>query len=129
MLEINTTVPSIVKRKYNRINSNFNASLEMRNSSHIAFITFSGDIELKKGSRINVTGKYALSITSQNGNIMIQTDISMTCNKDIFNTTCLGGFTQSLESTKNIYKGECIEVNFFLFFLQSSLHQSALTLR
>ena len=116
MLEINTTVPSIVKRKYNSINSNFNASLEIRNSSQVAFITFSGDIELKKGSIINVTGEYALSITSQNGSIIVQTDINMTCNKEIFNTTCLGGFTQSQDEINGIYEGEGIKFHFFFSF-------------
>ena len=132
MLEINTTVPSIVKRNYNSTNCNFTASLEMRNSSHVAFVTFSGNIELKKGSIISVTGKYALSITSQSGNIIIQTDINMTCNKEIFSTTCLGGFTQSQNEiiVKKIYQGEGIKFHFFfLFFLESSLHPSALTLR
>ena len=127
MLEINTTVPSIVKRNCNGTNCNFTASLEMRHSSHVAFITFSGDIELKKGSRIDVTGEYALSITSQNGNIMIQTDINMTCNEENLHSTCLGGFTQSQTEESGIYKGEGII--FFVFFLQSSLHPSALTLR
>ena len=73
MLEINTTAPSILRRNCYGANCNFTASLEMKNSSVVAFVRFSGNIELKKGSRINVTGKYALSITSQNGNIVIQT--------------------------------------------------------
>lgn len=105
VLVINTTAPSIVKRNYGGITYNFKASLEMRHSSRVAFVTFSGKIELKKGSRINVTGKYALSITSQNGNIIIQTDINMTCNKEICKTTCLGGFTQSHPKTLHVYRG------------------------
>ena len=117
MLEINTTLPSIVKRNCNSANCNFTASLEMRNPSHVAFVTFSGNIELKKGSIINVTGKYALSITSQSGDIMIQTDINMTCNKEIFNTTCLGGFTQSLEKTESIHRGEGIKFHSFFYFI------------
>ncbi|KAK2548050.1 Adhesion G protein-coupled receptor L1 [Acropora cervicornis] len=115
VLEINTTVPSIVKKNCSSANCNFSASLEMRNSSNVAFVIFSGNIELKKGSTIYVTGKYALSITSRNGNITIQTDINMTCNREIFNTTCLGGYTQSnaiqniyQEITLNILSGTCI---------------------
>ncbi|XP_067045170.1 uncharacterized protein [Acropora muricata] len=77
----------------------------MKNFSQVAFVTFSGNIELKKGSRINVTGKYALSINSENGNIVIQTDINMTCNEENIHSTCLGGFTQSLNETRSIYKG------------------------
>ena len=77
-------------------------------------IEFSGDIEFRSGSTVKVFGKYALSITSQNGNIIIQTDINMTCEEEVFDTTCLGGFTQSTaeqsvgfaEKKKNLYKGE-----------------------
>ena len=87
----------------------------MKNFSQVAFVTFSGNIELKKGSRINLTGKYALSIKSENGNISIQTDINMTCNEENLHPTCLGGFTQSLSETRNIYRGEGI--NFFSFLL------------
>ena len=112
MLEINTTVPSIETRYYNRTNCNFNASLEM----NVAFVTFSGKIELKDGSKINVNGKYALSITSQNGNIILQTDINMTCNKETFSNSCLGGFTQSQVSSKSIYKGEGIMIKFHFLF-------------
>ena len=77
----------------------FNASLQIRSSSHgdhlVASITFSGDIEFRSGSTVKVFGKYALSLTSQNGNILIATDINMTCGEEVLNTTCLGGFTQS----------------------------------
>ena len=119
MLEINTTVPSIVRRNCYSANCNFTASLEMKNSSVVAFVTFSGNIELKKGSRIIVTGKYALSIKSQNSNISIQTDINMTCNEENLHPTCLGGFTQSLNETRSIYRGEGI--NFFFFSFDSLL--------
>ena len=77
----------------------FNASLHIRSSSHgdhlVASITFSGDIKFRSGSIVKVFGKYALSLTSQNGNIWIETDINMTCGEEVLNTTCLGGFTQS----------------------------------
>lgn len=96
--------------KRNSNSYNFNASHETRHSIKVAFVTFRGNVEFKKGSRINVTGKYALSITSQYGHIMIRTDINMTCNKKIFDTTCLGGFTQSSKANTTtlghkIYKG------------------------
>ena len=97
VLEINTTAPSIVNTSCAACV--FNASLQNRSSSHgdhlVASITFSGDIEFKSGSTVKVFGKYALSLTSQNGNILIETDINMTCGEDVLNTTCLGGFTQS----------------------------------
>ena len=115
MLDIDTTVPSIVKRNCNSTNCKFTASLEMRKSSNVTFVTFSGNIELRKGSRIDVTGKYALSIRSQNGNITIQTDINMTCKKEILDATCLGGFTQTLDRSGEIYKGEGIKFPFLLF--------------
>ena len=95
----------------------------MKNYSQVAFVTFSGNIELKKGSRIYVTGEYALSIKSENGNISIQTDINMTCNEDILEYTYLGGFTQSRWSYRGIYIGEVIKFNFF-FFSRSSLFAS-----
>ncbi|XP_044175499.1 uncharacterized protein LOC114965160 [Acropora millepora] len=109
-LQINTTAPSIEIR--NCGSCNFSASYETRNSSCVANVIFSGDIELKKGSSINVTGKCALSMTSQNGNIIIKSDINMTCDEKVFNTTCLGGFTQSsqpkpvgkISSQKDLYK-------------------------
>ena len=97
VLEINTTAPSIVNTSCAACA--FNASLQNRSSSHgdhlAASITFSGDIKFKSGSTIKVFGKYALSLTSQNGNILIETDINMTCGEEVLNTTCLGGFTQS----------------------------------
>ena len=67
----------------------------------------------RSGSTVKVFGKYALSITSQYGNILIQTDINMTCGEKVFNTTCLGGFTQSsavqyigITTLVDLYKGE-----------------------
>ena len=119
MLDINTTVPSMVKRNFTACS--FNASHKMIQSIKVAYVTFRDNVELKNGSRVIVTGKYALSITSQNGNIIIQTDINMTCNRVVFDTTCLGGFTQSSQPTQigkdqTIYKGEVITFNFFLFF-------------
>ena len=115
MLEINTTVPSIVRRNHNSTNRIFTASLEMKNFSQVAFVAFSGNIELKKRSIIIVTGKYALSIKSENGNISIQTDINMTCNEESLHSTCLGGFTQSQKETNGIYKGEGVIFFSFLF--------------
>ena len=132
MLEINTTVPFMEKRNFS--GCSFNASHMTRHSIKVAYVTFRGDVKLKKGSRIIVTGKYALSITSQNGSIFIETDINMTCNREDFGTTCLGGFTQSSNATitrgrtkYKLYKGEVIIFHFFLFFLQSSLHPPTLT--
>ena len=118
MLEINTTGPFMVKRNC----CSFNASHKTRHSIKVAYVTFRGNVEFKKGSRINVTGKYALSITSQNGNIIVQTDINMTCNREDFNSTCLGGFTSQATTIRaedndyTIYKGELITFHFFLSF-------------
>ena len=58
-------------------------------------IRFSGNIEFRNGSTVQVFGKYGLSITSQNGHILIETDIDMTCTEMVLDETCLGGFTQS----------------------------------
>ena len=58
-----------------------------------------GDIVFKSGSTVKVVGEYALSMTSLNGKIDIQTDINMTCGEMRHNTTCLGGFTQSAAGT------------------------------
>jgi len=121
MLEINTTIPSIVRGNCYGANCNFTASLEMKNFSQVALVTFSGNIELKKGSIIIVTGKYALRIKSENGNISIQTDIEMTCNEENLHPTCLGGFTQSQTKTKGIYKGEGI-IFFFSFYNLLCIH-------
>ncbi|XP_073235129.1 uncharacterized protein [Porites lutea] len=98
-LKINTTVPSIVNN--NCPSCNYNASHENRSSSsshgeHLAaVIRFSGNIEFRNGSTVQVFGKYGLSITSQNGYILIETDIDMTCTEMVLDETCLGGFTQS----------------------------------
>ncbi|KAL9976396.1 hypothetical protein ACROYT_G013694 [Oculina patagonica] len=93
-LKINTTAPSITFSSYN-----YTASLQNRSSLHgrhlVADITFSGNIEFRSGSVVEVIGKYALSITSLSENILIQTDVNITCGETVFNTTCLGGFTQS----------------------------------
>ena len=77
-------------------------------------IRFSGNIEFRNGSTVQVFGKYGLSITSQNGHILIETDINMTCTEMVLDETCLGGFTQSsvrpLEDVshppKLLYKGK-----------------------
>ena len=58
-------------------------------------IRFSGNIEFRNGSTVQVFGKYGLSITSQNGRILIETDMDMTCTEKVLDETCLGGFTQS----------------------------------
>ena len=63
---------------------------------------------------MKVFGKYALSITSQDGHILIQTDINMTCGEKAPDTTCLGGFTQSSTPKRttvdptDIYEGKII---------------------
>ena len=56
---------------------------------------------------------YGLSITSQNGHILIETDINMTCTEMVPGETCLGGFTQSSVALKDVnhppkllYKGK-----------------------
>ena len=116
VLDINTTAPSI------RCSSscNYTSSLQNRSSPHgshlFAHIEFSGNIEFRSGSTVKVFGKYALSITSQNGNISIHTDVNMTCVEKVFDTTCLGGFTQKSTKTEvgigrqftNVYNGESI---------------------
>ena len=118
VLEINTTAPSIVKE--NCSSCNYNASHEKRSSSishgeHLAaVIRFSGNIEFRNGSTVQVFGKYGLSITSQNGHILIEAHIDMTCTEMVLDETCLGGFTQSsigpLEDLNNppklVYKGK-----------------------
>ena len=90
-------------------------------------IRFSGNIEFRNGSTVKVFGKYGLSITSQNGHILIETDIDMTCTDRVLDETCLGGFTQSsvrpledkTESVpKRLYKGT--RISFYLPF--SHLH-------
>ena len=118
VLEINTTAPSIVNN--NCSSCNYNASHENRSSSsshgqHLAaVIRFSGNIEFRNGSTVQVFGKYGLSITSQNGDILIETDINMTCTEKVLDETCLGGFTQSSVETlkdqdgKLLYKGKRI---------------------
>ena len=74
-------------------------------------IRFSGNIEFRNGSTVQVVGKYGLSITSQNGHILIETDIDMTCTEKVLNETCLGGFTQSSVAVKShdkklLYEGK-----------------------
>ena len=115
VLEINTTAPSIVNN--NCPSCNYNASHENRSSSsshgeHLAaVIRFSGNIEFRNGSTVKVFGKYGLSITSQNGHILIETDIDMTCTEKVLDETCLGGFTQSSVAVINhdkklLYEGK-----------------------
>ncbi|KAL9976395.1 hypothetical protein ACROYT_G013693 [Oculina patagonica] len=93
-LKINTTAPSITFSSYN-----YTASLQNRSSLHgshrVANIIFSGNIEFRSGSTVEVFGKYGLSITSLSGNVLIETDVSMICGETVLDTTCLGGFTQS----------------------------------
>ena len=96
VLEINTTAPSINCSP----SCNYNVAHELRSSSNVSYLVaslaFTDDIVFKSGSTVKVVGKYALSITSLNGSIDIQSGINMTCGEMlILNTTCLGGFTQS----------------------------------
>ena len=104
-LKINTTVPSIVNN--NCTSCNYNASHEKKSSSHgehlAAVIRFSGSIEFRNGSTVKVSGKYGLIITSQNGHILIETDIDMTCTEKVLDETCLGGFTQSSVAVQDSY--------------------------
>ena len=128
VLEINTTAPSIVNN--NCSSCNYNASHEKRSSSHgehlAAVIRFSGNIEFRNGSTVQVFGKYGLSITSQNGHILIETDINMTCTEMVLDETCLGGFTQSSLGKKDkntppkfVYKGK--RICFYFPFLHLHL--------
>ena len=82
-------------------------------------ISFSGNIEFRNGSTVQVFGKYGLSITSQNGHILIETDIDMTCTEKVLDETCLGGFTQSSVGVDDgfgelLYKGKriCFKLTF-----------------
>ena len=99
VLEINTTAPSVNCST----SCNYQASHENRSSSNhtlpVAVIKFTGDIVFNSSSTVKVFGEYALSMTSLNGSIYIQTDINMTCGERQLNTTCLGGFTQSAPGT------------------------------
>ena len=132
VFEINTTAPSIVK--VGCTNCSYTASHQNRSSSHgdhlVADITFTENIEFRSGSIVKVSGKYALSITSQSGNILIHTDINMTCTETVSSTTCLGGYTQSSTPKQVGYEGaytyvyqgkfilRCLFMCFcFLFFL------------
>ena len=122
-LEINTTAPSVSCSP----SCNYNASHESRNSSNVTYlvavIKFTGDIVFNNGSIVKVFGDYALSMTSLNGSIDIQTDINMTCGETRLNTTCLGGFTQSAKGVlvgppgtrTRVYRGKSSILIFFVF--------------
>lgn len=110
LLSINTTAPSIDSSS----NSNYKSTLQNRSSPHgshlFAHVVLSGNIEFRNGSTVKVLGKYALRLESKNGNISIHTDVNMTCGEEVFDTTCLGGFTQNSTadydtSSKPFYKG------------------------
>ncbi|PFX17691.1 Polycystin-2 [Stylophora pistillata] len=112
VLEINTTAPYINCPSFR----NYTSSLQNRSSPHgshlVAHIDFGGSIEFRSGSKVKVFGKYALSITSQNGNILAHADVNMTCGQSVFDTTCLGGFTQNSTGYKDyhprkLYKELC----------------------
>ena len=133
VLEINTSVPSIVKKNCPGCPNIYSPSLRVRSSSHgdhfVVEITFNGSIEFRSGSTVKVSGKYALSMSSQNGHILIHTDINMTCGEKVVDTTCLGGFTQSSQAEivgspgtyRDLYKGEII---FFRFLLPWCLNHA-----
>ncbi|XP_066020113.1 adhesion G protein-coupled receptor L4 isoform X2 [Pocillopora verrucosa] len=110
LLSINTTAPSINCSS----SSNYTLTLQNRSSPHgshlSAHIVLSGNIEFRRGSTVKVFGKYALSLESKNGNISICTDVNMTCGEEVFDTTCLGGFTQNSTAeiagcSEKFYKG------------------------
>ena len=84
-------------------------------------IRFSDNIEFRNGSTVQVFGKYGLSITSQNGHILIETDINMTCTEMVLDERCLGGFTQSsVEPFKDRHKNSLYKGNRNCFYLPFS---------
>ena len=51
-----------------------------------------------------------MSIISQNGSISIHTDVNMTCGEEVFDTTCLGGFTQNSTAQEDAFSENFISV-------------------
>ena len=78
-------------------------------------IRFNGNIEFRNGSTVQVFGKYGLSITSQNGHILIETNINMTCTEKVLDETCLGGFTQSSVGEEDLNKDDLYKGNRICF--------------
>ena len=73
-------------------------------------MSLDGSVDFRSGSKIKVFGKYALSIISQNGSISIHTDVNMTCGEEVFDTTCLGGFTQNSTAQEDAFSENFISV-------------------
>ena len=68
----------------------------------VAQLAFKGYISFVKGSIVRLAGSNPLSIKSENGNILTQTLINVTCTTlGRENETCLGGYTVSASPKEN----------------------------
>ena len=119
-LKINTTDGSIVVEQSNgTLNKTYHDI-----GSTVTNITFDGEIYFGNGSRVDVFGKNALRMKSRTKNIVVQTDINMTCKEKRFNSTCLGGSTQSLSSQENVTHTNTYPEETFPLYLGKSLYNA-----
>ena len=116
---INTTAGKAAKNSTTQYKLSFqNRSFEItgKYEEHkwnysVAHLTFKGNITFESGSYVVVTGAHALSITSLEGDITVNTSMNFSCTTRDAAETCLGGYSESEASVQNsrdqqsIYRG------------------------
>ena len=110
-LTINTTAGKAAKNSTSQYELSFqNHSFEIvgeKNTPYkwnysVAHLMFKGNITFESGSHVVVTGAHALSITSLEGDITVNTSMNFTCTAGA-NETCLGGYSVSVDAVRNRY--------------------------
>ena len=119
-LTINTTAGKAAKNSTSQYELSFqNHSFEIvgeKNTPYkwnysVAHLMFKGNITFESGSHVVVTGAHALSITSLEGDITVNTSMNFSCTTRDAAETCLGGYSVSNSSVRNrrksayIYRG------------------------
>ena len=117
---INTNAGKAAKNSTTQYELSFqNHSIEVVGKSNtpykwnysVAHLMFKGNITFESGSYVVVTGAHALSITSLEGDITVNTSMNFSCTTRDAAETCLGGYSESEASVQNsrdqqsIYRG------------------------
>ena len=113
---INTTAGKAAKNSTTQYKLSFqNHSFEITGKCEehkwnysVAHLTFKGNITFESGSYVVVTGAHALSITSLEGDITVNTSMNFSCTTRDAPGTCLGGYSVSEVSVQNRWKSAYI---------------------
>ena len=114
---INTTAGKAAKNSTTQYELSFqNHSFEIVGENNtpykwnysVAHLMFKGNITFESGSHVVVTGAHALSITSLEGDITVNTSMNFSYTTGGANETCLGGYSVSEVAVRNRYNSAYI---------------------